>query len=119
MKKACSVHKLRPVDPAIDDAMPIYEYECSRCEHRFEELIRLSDPEPEACPACGQSSVRRRISAPSFRLAGTGWYETDFKSDRERKRNLAGESEPKKKEGESCGTCGKPASESCQASAAA
>lgn len=99
--------------------MPIYEYECPRCEHRFEELIRLSDPDPEACPACGQSSVRRRISAPSFRLAGTGWYETDFKSDRERKRNLAGESEPKKKEGESCGTCGKPASESCQASAAA
>ncbi len=99
--------------------MPIYEYECIRCEHRFEELVRLSDPDPDSCPTCGQQAVRRRISAPSFRLAGGGWYETDFKSDREKKRNLAGERESASKEDGSCGTCGKPAAESCKASASA
>ncbi|GIX32206.1 MAG: regulatory protein, FmdB family [Lysobacterales bacterium] len=103
----------------IHGTMPIYEYECIRCEHRFEELVRLSDPEPDACPSCGQTTVRRRVSAPSFRLAGSGWYETDFKSDRETKRNLAGERETAKREGESCGTCGKPPGESCRAGAAA
>ena len=71
--------------------MPIYEFECGQCGAGFERLQKLSDPDPEQCPACQASgTVRRRISAPSFRLAGSGWYETDFKTDRDRKRNLAG-----------------------------
>lgn len=71
--------------------MPIYEFECGECGKRFDRLQKLSDPDPTDCPACARPSVRRRITAPSFRLAGSGWYETDFKKDGDKKRNLAGE----------------------------
>ncbi len=71
--------------------MPIYEFECTACDHRFEELMRLSDPDPTVCPSCGAAQVRKRLSAPQFRLAGGGWYETDFKKDGDSKRNLAGD----------------------------
>jgi len=69
--------------------MPIYEFECSGCGHRFDRLQKLSDPDPSVCPHCAAESVHRRLSAPSFRLAGSGWYETDFKKDGDKKRNLA------------------------------
>lgn len=71
--------------------MPIYEFECSQCGHRFDRLQKLSDADPADCPECGAPQVRRRVSAPSFRLAGGGWYETDFKKDGDKKRNLAGD----------------------------
>jgi putative FmdB family regulatory protein len=74
--------------------MPIYEFECGQCGHRFDRLQKLSDPDPELCPKCGAPRVQRRISAPTFRLAGSGWYETDFKKDGDKKRNLAGDSGP-------------------------
>lgn len=68
--------------------MPIYAFECTRCGHRFDRLQRLSDLDPTVCPECGtENEVRRQLTAPSFRLAGGGWYETDFKKDG--KRNLA------------------------------
>jgi putative FmdB family regulatory protein len=70
--------------------MPIYEFQCNACGHRFDELMRLSDPDPAACPACGAAQVQRQVTAPSFRLAGAGWYETDFKGDKDKRRNLAG-----------------------------
>jgi putative FmdB family regulatory protein len=72
--------------------MPIYEFECSGCGHRFDRLQKLSDPDPSVCPECAvQDKVQRRVSAPQFRLAGGGWYETDFKKDGDKKRNLAGD----------------------------
>jgi putative FmdB family regulatory protein len=71
--------------------MPIYEFECQTCGKRFEELMRLSDPDPTECPCGKHQPVRRALTAPAFRLAGTGWYETDFKRDGEKKRNLAGD----------------------------
>jgi putative FmdB family regulatory protein len=71
--------------------MPIYEFQCARCGHRFDRLQKLSDPDPSACPTCAAPEVNRRLSAPSFRLAGSGWYETDFKKDGDKKRHLAGE----------------------------
>jgi putative FmdB family regulatory protein len=71
--------------------MPIYEFQCNACGHRFDRLQKLSDPDPSVCPSCGAPQVQRQISAPSFRLAGGGWYETDFKKDGDKKRNLAGE----------------------------
>jgi putative FmdB family regulatory protein len=78
--------------------MPIYEFECSTCGNRFDRLQKLSDPDPEICPECGKPTVSRRLTAPSFRLAGSGWYETDFKKDGDKKRNLAdsakGEAKP-------------------------
>jgi putative FmdB family regulatory protein len=68
--------------------MPIYEFECSSCGHRFDRLQKLSDTDPSICPACDAPHLRRRVSAPSFRLAGSGWYETDFKKEGDKKRNL-------------------------------
>jgi putative FmdB family regulatory protein len=69
--------------------MPIYEYECAKCGHYLEALQRIADKPLRECPECGKHSLKRLVSAPLFRLAGSGWYETDFKSDKEAKRNLA------------------------------
>lgn len=71
--------------------MPIYEYLCKACEHETEALQKMSDKPLRKCPECGRMQLQRLISAPSFRLKGDGWYETDFKSDKEKKRNLAGD----------------------------
>src|SRR5262245_22278799 len=71
--------------------MPIYAFECAACGHRFDRLQKMSDADPVECPACGEPQVRRQLTAPQFRLAGGGWYETDFKKDGDKKRNLAGE----------------------------
>lgn len=68
--------------------MPIYAFECDACGHQFDRLQRLADADPTECPDCGASQVRRQLTAPSFRLAGAGWYETDFKKDGDKKRNL-------------------------------
>ena len=69
--------------------MPIYEFKCSACDHVFERLQKLSDSDPTDCPECGAAQVRRQLTAPAFRLAGSGWYETDFKKDSDKKSNLA------------------------------
>lgn len=69
--------------------MPIYEYRCDSCGHTLDALQKISDPLLTACPECNTEALKRLMSAPAFRLKGGGWYETDFKSDKERKRNLA------------------------------
>lgn len=69
--------------------MPIYEFECPSCAHRFERLQKVSDADPSDCPECGKHGVRRRLTAPAFRLSGSGWYETDFKKEGDTRRNLA------------------------------
>ena len=61
--------------------MPIYEYECSHCRYYFEVIQKLSDARLKKCPSCGKNTLKKLISAPVFRLKGSGWYETDFKSD--------------------------------------
>lgn len=72
--------------------MPIYEYRCENCGEKFERLQKMSDPDPDKCPHCGKRhTVSRQVTAPAFRLAGNGWYETDFKSKREKHYNLAGD----------------------------
>lgn len=70
--------------------MPFYEYECPSCKYYAEVLQKISDPPIKKCPSCGKGGFKRLISAPVFRLKGSGWYETDFKSDQDQKRNLAG-----------------------------
>jgi putative FmdB family regulatory protein len=70
--------------------MPFYEYECSNCKFYVEALQKISDPPLKKCPSCKKQTMKRLVSAPVFRLKGGGWYETDFKSDQEGKRNLAG-----------------------------
>lgn len=64
--------------------MPIYEYECGDCGHRMEAIQKLSDPLLVDCPSCGKPGLRKLISAAGFRLSGGGWYETDFKKDKQR-----------------------------------
>jgi len=70
--------------------MPFYEYECASCKFYTEVMQKISDPPLEKCPSCGKKALKKLVSAPVFRLKGGGWYETDFKSDKENKRNLAG-----------------------------
>lgn len=69
--------------------MPFYEYECPHCGFKDEVLQKISDKPLKKCPSCGKNGLKKLVSAPVFRLKGSGWYETDFKSDKENKRNLA------------------------------
>ena len=81
--------------------MPFYEYECPHCGYHDEVLQKITDKPLAKCPSCGKKGLKKLMSAPVFRLKGSGWYETDFKSDKENKRNLAGpdkeESKPEAK----------------------
>lgn len=67
--------------------MPIYEYACRDCEHRFETIQKAAEGPLQECPECGQPALKKLLSAPVFRLKGSGWYETDFKTGD--KRNVA------------------------------
>jgi putative FmdB family regulatory protein len=69
--------------------MPFYEYQCKNCGHELEAMQKVSDTPLKKCPHCGKSQLQRLMSAPVFRLKGAGWYETDFKDDKDKKRNLA------------------------------
>jgi putative FmdB family regulatory protein len=64
--------------------VPIYEYACKECDHVLDALQKLSDDPLVDCPACGEASLRKLLSAPRFRLKGSGWYETDFKNGKQR-----------------------------------
>src|ERR1700685_2740385 len=76
--------------------MPFYEYECASCKFYTEVMQKISDAPLKKCPSCGKSTLKKLISAPVFRLKGGGWYETDFKSDKEAKRNLHADEKPDK-----------------------
>lgn len=85
--------------------MPIYEYECKRCGHRFELIQKFSDKPRKRCPEC-RGAVERLISSPAIRFKGTGWYVTDYadkkKGDRsEEKAAESSSSEGKKSESKS------------------
>ena len=67
--------------------MPIYEYQCQACEKVTDFLQKMSDDPMVTCPECNADTLKKLISAPRFRLAGSGWYETDFKQGD--KKNLA------------------------------
>lgn len=60
--------------------MPIYEYQCTKCDHKMEALQKMSEKPLLVCPSCGKRGLSKLISAASFRLKGGGWYETDFKT---------------------------------------
>lgn len=80
--------------------MPIYEYQCEGCGQVLDALQKFSDPPLKKCPSCGKSKLRRLLSAPMFLLKGSGWYETDFKSEKEGRKNLADRPEPDAKSGD-------------------
>lgn len=69
--------------------MPIYEYQCQSCGHQMEALQKISDPLLTDCPACGQTALKKKVSATAFRLKGGGWYETDFKTGN--RKNVSGD----------------------------
>jgi putative FmdB family regulatory protein len=58
--------------------MPLYEYQCGKCQHRFEKIQKFSDPGPDVCPVCGEGPVVRLPSSPAIQFKGTGWYITDY-----------------------------------------
>jgi putative FmdB family regulatory protein len=78
--------------------MPFYEYQCKSCGHEFEAVQKVSDTPLKKCPHCGKAQLQRLMSAPVFRLKGGGWYETDFKGDKDKQRNLADKPEDSAKE---------------------
>jgi putative FmdB family regulatory protein len=57
--------------------MPLYEYQCKKCGHRFERIQRFSDPLVKKCPECG-GKVEQLLSAPAVQFKGSGWYVTDY-----------------------------------------
>jgi putative FmdB family regulatory protein len=57
--------------------MPLYEYECKKCHHRFEKIQKFSDPHVKKCPKCG-GPIEQVISAPAVQFKGSGWYVTDY-----------------------------------------
>ncbi|MBK6805934.1 MAG: zinc ribbon domain-containing protein [Betaproteobacteria bacterium] len=59
--------------------MPIYAYRCERCGHELDALQKISDPALADCPACGEASLQKKLTAPGFQLKGSGWYQTDFR----------------------------------------
>ena len=71
--------------------MPIFEYICDNCGHEFETLQKVSEAPLKKCEACGANKLRKKISAAGFRLSGSGWYETDFKSGK--KKNVSSSDE--------------------------
>ena len=87
--------------------MPIYEYQCAACGHRFETLQKISDKPFSKCPDCGKDALTKLISASAFRLKGGGWYETDFKTGN--KKNVA-QSDAKAKPASGKDSATKPAS---------
>ncbi|MBE0508601.1 MAG: zinc ribbon domain-containing protein [Marinospirillum sp.] len=84
--------------------MPIYEYQCQSCGHELEIMHKMSDAPPVDCPSCNEAALTRRISAAGFRLAGGGWYETDFKSGGSKK-NLADSGGSAAGSGNACASC--------------
>ena len=59
--------------------MPIYAYRCERCGHELDALQKISEPVLTDCPACGEASLQKKLTAPGFQLKGSGWYQTDFR----------------------------------------
>ncbi|HFE48309.1 MAG TPA: zinc ribbon domain-containing protein [Chromatiaceae bacterium] len=87
--------------------MPIYEYRCENCGHELEAMQKMADEPLKNCPECGKPALKKLISAAGFRLKGSGWYETDFKSGK--KKNVAdsaSSSQTKPTAGKGCGSGG-------------
>lgn len=91
--------------------MPIYAYRCGECGHDLDALQKISDPPLTDCPACGASALTKQITAAAFRLKGGGWYETDFKKDKDKRKNLHQDAESAKDKPTGDKTPDKPAAD--------
>ena len=77
--------------------MPLYEYQCEKCGHRFEKIQKFSDPMVKKCPKCG-GRVEQMISAPAVQFKGSGWYVTDYANKSHAPASDGGSSDSKKEE---------------------
>jgi putative FmdB family regulatory protein len=75
--------------------MPLYEYECKKCGHRFEKIQKFSDQMVKKCPECG-GQVEQMISAPAVQFKGSGWYVTDYAKKSSSPESSGGDSKDKK-----------------------
>lgn len=90
--------------------MPLYEYKCEKCGHRFEKIEKHSASEVKKCPKCG-ANARRQLSAPGIQFKGSGWYVTDYSGKSSSKGEGSGDgtvskSETTEKAGKSDGKSG-------------
>jgi putative FmdB family regulatory protein len=92
--------------------VPLYEFQCPKCGHRFERIQKFSDPDPKKCPECGAGKLERLLHAPAVQFKGSGWYVTDYG------RNSSASSKSSEKSGESAGAKSdeKPKSDSAKSS---
>ncbi len=90
--------------------MPLYEYQCKKCGHRFEKIQKFSDKPVKKCPECG-GAVEQTISAPAVQFKGSGWYVTDYAKKGSSSASSSGDSGSKDKKED------KPKSESKDSSA--
>src|ERR1700744_1017277 len=108
--KSIPARSVRADNPRLtfrEPPMPIYEFQCKACGHRFERLQKMSDADPTVCPNCGEPQAGRMLSAPEFPPAGVGWYKADSKKNGNKKKNLVE------------GSSGAPAKEAAPAAAPA
>jgi putative FmdB family regulatory protein len=97
--------------------MPLYEYQCQKCGHRFERIQRFSDPLVKKCPECG-GKVEQLLSAPAVQFKGSGWYVTDYAKKSSGGSSSKSESESKSDSGKDSGKKeSKPKAESTSKSA--
>jgi putative FmdB family regulatory protein len=87
--------------------MPIYEYQCTACGFQKEMLQKMSAEPLKICPECGQETMQKMLTAAAFRLKGGGWYETDFKKDKQKNVAEASAASKEKSAGESKSTAEK------------
>ncbi len=76
--------------------MPIYEYICKSCEHKFEEVQKFSETSLEKCPDCGQNTAERQVSMSSFHLKGGGWYKDGYSNNKSEPENSGKDKNPSK-----------------------
>lgn len=83
------------------DSVPLYEYECKKCGHRFEKIQKFSDEPEKVCPKCG-GEVEKLLSSPAVQFKGAGWYVTDYaKKGSSSSKSSSGESAPSSSEAKS------------------
>src|SRR5918996_2339502 len=76
--------------------MPLYEYQCDACAHRFEVIQKFSDAPVDVCPKCG-GQVKKLLSSPAIQFKGTGWYITDYARKSDTSSTSSSESKPESK----------------------
>src|SRR6476660_7808579 len=96
--------------------MPLYEYECDVCAHRFERIQKFSDPLVDVCPSCG-GHVRKLLSSPAFQFKGTGWYVTDYPNKTNTDSNKGSDSKGESQSAESSSSSESPARRAAASSA--